>query len=88
MPTFYEETPDVIFEVISSGLPVSSSDVCDNSIYLWEEINGFLFDSHFPQSIANKLYKSLRLINTSFSFFCKCNGLKAEKTIKKDVYKN
>lgn len=61
LPSFFEGTPNVICEAISCGLPVICSDVSDNSIYVHEEENGFLFDPKSPESIANAIERILSI---------------------------
>jgi len=88
LPSFYEGTPNVICEAISCGLPVICSDVCDNSIYVQEGVNGFLFDPKSLQSIADKLKKALELNNDTYSKYCKQSRLIAEKKLTKEKFIN
>ena len=66
LPSFYEGTPNVICEAISTGLPVACSDVCDNSIYVHEGVNGFLFNPLDTASIANAFKKMLSVDITEY----------------------
>ena len=66
LPSFYEGTPNVICEAISTGLPVACSDVCDNSIYVHEGVNGFLFNPLDTASIANAFIKMLSVDITEY----------------------
>lgn len=59
LPSFYEGTPNVICEAISTGLPVLCSDVCDNSIYVNEGVNGHLFNPNDTLSIVSAFEKML-----------------------------
>lgn len=67
LPSFYEGTPNVICEAISTGLPVACSDVCDNSIYVHEGVNGFLFNPTETTSIVSAFEKMLSIDSTEYS---------------------
>ena len=58
MSSFYEGTPNVICEAMSSGCPISS-DVCDNARNVKENENGFLFNPRSPEDMAKKLEEAL-----------------------------
>lgn len=66
LPSFYEGTPNVICEAISTGLPVACSDVCDNHIYVKPGCNGVLFDPNNPNDMANKISQLLNLSALEF----------------------
>ena len=66
LPSFYEGTPNVICEAISTGLPVACSDVCDNHIYVMTGQNGVLFDPNNPNDMANKISHLLNLYDVDF----------------------
>lgn len=55
LPSFYEGTPNALCEAISCGLPVLCSDVCDNSMYVREGVNGLLFNPNLAQEMADKI---------------------------------
>lgn len=55
LPSFYEGTPNALCETISCGLPVLCSDVCDNSMYVREGVNGLLFNPNLAQEMADKI---------------------------------
>lgn len=80
LPSFYEGTPNVICEAMACGLPVACSDVCDNSIYVKEGENGFLFDPHNVGSIVEALNKILSLQSEDYQRFC-LNSRKQAKTL-------
>jgi glycosyltransferase involved in cell wall biosynthesis len=52
LPSLFEGCPNTIAEAMSSGLPILCSNVCDNAIYVENEVNGFCFNPHDPQNIA------------------------------------
>lgn len=70
LPSFYEGTPNAICEAISCGKPLICSDVCDNSIYVQEGINGYLFNPKSPKSIADKLEEALKISDSLYKEFC------------------
>ena len=71
LPSFYEGTPNVICEAISTGLPVACSDVCDNHIYVKPGCNGVLFDPNNPNDMANKISQLLNLSDVDFQEYQK-----------------
>ena len=71
IPSIYEGTPNVLCEAIASGLPVVGSYVCDNSLYIKDGINGFLFDPFEPQSIADCLMKIIAISDAEYEEFCR-----------------
>ena len=86
LPSFFEGTPNVICEAISTGLPIICSDVCDNSIYVKDGINGFLFDPHHPESIAISLSKALALNDEQYQLFCMNSRQNAETLLNSDDF--
>ena len=60
LPSLYEGFPNVLCEAMSCGLPVLCSDVCDNSKIMKEGINGYLFDPHSVEDMAEKIEKMTR----------------------------
>lgn len=86
LPSFFEGTPNVICEAISTGLPIICSDVCDNSIYVKDGINGFLFDPHHPESIAISLSKALALNDEQYRLFCMNSRQNAETLLNSDDF--
>ena len=59
LPSFFEGTSNSLAEALSCGLPVVCSRVGDNTRYVDEGKNGFLFDPEKPLSIAAALDSAL-----------------------------
>ena len=53
LPSFYEGCPNVLCEAMACGLPVICSDVCDNPSIMENGVNGYLFDPHDSQGLAD-----------------------------------
>ena len=88
LPSFYEGTPNVICEAISCGRPILCSDVCDNSIYVKEGENGFLFNPRDPNSIANAIEFAINLQFEEYQNFC-CQSRKiAEDLLSENIFIN
>lgn len=86
LPSFYEGTPNVICEAMACGLPVVCSEVCDNSFYVKEGVNGYLFDPYSAESIALGLEKMININNTDYILYCQQSRKIAEKQLSKDVF--
>lgn len=69
LPSFYEGTPNVIGEAMACGLPVACSDVCDNSRYVTDGVNGFLFNPNDTFSIVNALEMLLSMSEDDYMKF-------------------
>ena len=78
LPSFYEGTPNVICEAMSCGRPILCSDVCDNSIYVKEGENGFLFNPSDTGSIAIAIERAINLKAEEYKNFCFHSRRKAE----------
>lgn len=86
LPSFYEGTPNVICEAISTGLPVACSNVCDNSIYVNSSRNGVLFNPEDPTDIAEKLIQLLSQSEEEYNVSCRKSRENAEELLGKDVF--
>lgn len=86
LPSFYEGTPNVICEAISTGLPVACSDVCDNYIYVKPGCNGVLFDPNNPNDMANKILQLLYISSLEFEKYQKNSRQIALGKLSKDVF--
>ena len=86
LPSFYEGTPNVICEAISTGLPVVCSNVCDNSIYVRNNINGYLFDPYIINDIADKIQLMLGLSKDTFEEFAENSRQIAEEMLGSDMF--
>lgn len=83
LPSFYEGTPNVICEAMACGMPIICSDVCDNSRYVEEGVNGFLFNPHDSVSMANALERMLTKSDVNYMLFCHNSRERAEKMLSK-----
>ena len=86
LPSFYEGTPNVICEALACGLPIACSDVCDNSEYVIQGENGFLFDPYRTDSICLALERLLSLSNSDFDVFCHNSRKIAELKLSKERF--
>lgn len=88
LPSFYEGTPNVICEAIACGLPVVCSDVCDNSRYVVERENGFLFNPGDTESIVAAFERLLALTEEEYAGYCRRSRALAEQKLSKDAFVN
>ena len=86
LPSFYEGTPNVICEAISTGVPVMCSNVCDNPHYVTDGRNGVLFDPKNPEDIAEKIEKILSLANEEYLSYRKMSRTIAEEKLAQNVF--
>ena len=86
LPSFFEGTPNVICEALACGLPILCSNVCDNSEYVIESVNGFLFNPHDSSSICDAFEKMLSLTEKQYEEFCVQSRNLAEKKLSKDRF--
>ena len=88
MPSFFEGTPNVLCEAISSGLPSATSNVCDNAIYTKDGYNGFLFNPNKPDEIAASIEKLIKLSDEEYDKYCHNSRELALNRLSKDVFIN
>lgn len=88
LPSFYEGTPNVICEGISTGLPVICSNVCDNHIYVQSGINGLLFDPNNSEDMAAKISEALDLSEHDYLKYSYNSRSIAENKLSKDKFVN
>ncbi len=88
LPSLYEGTPNVICEAMASGRPVICSNVCDNSMYVHEGQNGWLFDPENPVQIADKLSEMLSLPEKQYYEYCEKSRSLAEELLSSKDFLN
>lgn len=88
LPSFYEGTPNVICEAMSSGRPVICSAVCDNPVYVAEGRNGFLFDPRNSRSIADAIERALNVSDKDYSCLCEQSRTIAENLLSVKLFVN
>lgn len=65
LPSLYEGFPNVLCEAMSCGLPVLCSRVCDNPNIAQEGENGFLFDPHNIDNMAETIIRYIKIDKNS-----------------------
>ena len=88
LPSFYEGTPNVICEAIATGRPVICSDVCDNSIYVREGVNGFLFNPKDCDELVHSLIKAFKLDPNEYMKMSENSRMIAENILGETVFFN
>lgn len=86
LPSFFEGTPNVLCEAISCGLPVICSDVCDNSLYVRNGKNGYLFNPYSAQDMKEKLLQILEINDELYIKFSKESRQIAEEDLSIDRF--
>ena len=88
LASFWEGFPNVLCEAMSCGLPVVSSDVCDNPYIVKDGKNGYLFNPYLPESIADAIEKMLNLSETERKEMSLANRGFAEENLSKETFLN
>jgi len=86
LPSFYEGTPNVICEAMACGLPIACSNVCDNSRYVKEGENGYLFDPLDGKNMADTISRMLSASDNEYDTFCANSRRLAEKLLSPDTF--
>lgn len=86
LPSFFEGTPNALCEAISCGLPVICSDVCDNSLYVRNGENGYLFNPYSAQDMKEKLLQMLEINDELYMKFSKESRQIAERILSVDRF--
>lgn len=88
LPSFYEGTPNVICEAMSCGRPIICSDVCDNSLYVKEGENGFLFNPYDSKTIVDAIKRALEVSDDKYYTLCKHSRRKAEMLLSEKTFRD
>lgn len=88
LPSLYEGTPNVICEALACGLPVVCSDVCDNSKYVQEGVNGRLFNPHSIENMADAVEGLLRQSDEDYLSYREASRRIAEEKLSKTRFVN
>ena len=86
LPSFYEGTPNSLAEALASGLPALCSRVSDNSMYVQEGTNGFLFNPNSVESMAEALRALAALTPAQLDAFGRESRRRAEEKLSKKVF--
>lgn len=86
LPSFYEGTPNVICEAMACGLPIACSDVCDNSRYVVDKKNGYLFNPKETATIVAAFEKLFALSDEDYWRFCTNSKTIAAEKLSKDRF--
>ena len=85
LPTYTEGFPNVILEAMACGLPIVCSNVCDNSRYVIEGENGYLFDPKDIESTVSAFERLFALSEEDYARFCHRSYEIAEHKFSKDI---
>lgn len=86
LPSFYEGTPNALCEAISCELPVICSDVCDNSMYVREGVNGSLFNPYSAQEMADKISCMFSMDDETYMKYSRESRRLAEKLLSENSF--
>ena len=86
LPSFYEGTPNSLAEALSCGLPAAVSDVSDNSCYVADGVNGFLFNPRDISSMSSALRRIAGTTAAQRQQFGRRSREKAEKSFEKNIF--
>lgn len=88
LPSLFEGTPNVICEAMACGLPIVCSDICDNSHYVEDGKNGFLFDPKDTSNIVAAFERMFALSNEEYISYCRNSREKAALKLAKESFIN
>lgn len=86
LPSLYEGTPNALTEALSCGIPSICSDVSDNSRYVIDFYNGFLFNPESPGAIASAVIRCLKMSPDTYSNFSQRSREIAEKLLNINMF--
>jgi GalNAc-alpha-(1->4)-GalNAc-alpha-(1->3)-diNAcBac-PP-undecaprenol alpha-1,4-N-acetyl-D-galactosaminyltransferase len=88
LPSFHEGLSNFMIESLSRGLPGIVSDVSDNSKFISNKVNGFVFEANDHHGLANCIENSSSISDEDYVFFSK-NSIKAvEKLFDEQIFFN
>lgn len=88
LPSLLEGFSNVIGEAMSCGLPILCGDIADNHIMVEDGKNGFLFNPHYPEDIADKIICFSKLADEQREKMSIASREIAEKLLSKKVFIN
>ena len=88
LPSFTEGLPNVVCEAMACGLPILISNVSDARNLVEDNVNGFLFNPHSVDEIADSIIKFLELNNEERFTFGINSNKKAINLFSPETYIN